>query len=65
MTHEKFNNTLEKVVNAAIWRHLATFVEEAIETYIITFINTNISNSLEKFSIMTQLHFLHLPGSTV
>ena len=65
---EKFNSTMEKIVDAAIERHLATAVEEVI---------ANISNSFEQLlspimiainksneAMMSQLHLLHLPGST-
>ena len=51
------NSTVEKIVDTAIERRLATAVEEVI---------ANISNSFEQLlsPIMTELHLLRLPGST-
>ena len=51
------NTTLEKVVDVAVEKHLATAVEEVI---------ANISHSFEQLvsPIMTQLHLLRVPGST-
>ena len=54
---EKFNSTIEKMVDTAVERRLANVVEEVV---------TNISNSFEELltPIMTKLDLLRLPGST-
>ena len=57
VTWEELNMTLEKIVDIAVEKHLATATEEVI---------VNISKSFEQLvsPILTQLHLLHLPGST-
>ena len=57
VTWEELNTTLEKIVDTAIEKRLATAVDEVI---------ANISNSFEQLvsPIMTKLDLLHLPGST-
>ena len=54
---EKFNSTMEKMVDTAVERRLANVVEEIV---------ANISNSFEELltPIMTKLDLLRLPGST-
>ena len=77
VTWEEFNSTLEKIVDVAIENILllhagianASGGVNVIEAHIMTAVNkiiTNISNSFEQLvsPIMTQLHFLRLPGST-
>ena len=54
---EKFNSTMEKMVDTAVERRLATVVEDVV---------ANISNSFEELltPIMTKLDLLRYPGST-
>ena len=54
---EKFNSTMEKMVDTAVERRLANVVEEVV---------ANISNSFEELltPIMTKLDLLRYPGST-
>ena len=80
MTWEEFNSTLEKIVDVVIEKCLAAggvanvssgvnISLATIEAHITTAVNKRIitiSNSFEQlvFRIMTQLHFLRLPGTT-